>query len=182
MIEMIGVLGVIATISMGLYGGIAKFQTRMRIASLSVQTKDIIKSMRDHFSRSPLTSNPTAETLYKIGIFDNVTGTGASSSSVNSLKNEMTITIPNDTFSTIDKTFRLTYKAVDFKICVGLLTADWGSDPSSGLAQISAGSVTFWWPRDYSGSGHKELPPSMADALEACNQNSTTDIFWEYYF
>ena len=193
MVEMLGVLGIVACITVGMYAGISSFQAKMRITRLHNQTREIIKSVQDHFSAfssSSLTADKFyADKMYTYGIFDNVTGTGSGSSSVNLSGHTMKITLPSSTFSSEDKTFQLTYSGVDRKTCAEILAADWG-DPSKGLAQIvvkqNSTNYYFRWPRDGGASTVDGetlyLPTELTATSKLCNKVATSQISWDYYF
>ena len=185
MIEVIGVLAFLSTLAVGAYSLIASARSKIQITREHQQTKDIIKAMREQFSafRPP---NTTSATLYKLGIFDNVEmdesgNPKENGESSNLMGHKMEITMPATGFAEQNPTFKLTYYDVDFKTCVNLLTADWGSDPSSGLVEISTGGTTFQWPKDYT-SGHHPLPPDITTASTECSRAQTVNVSWEYYF
>ncbi len=177
MVEVIGVLAFLSTLAVGAYSLIASAKSKIQITREHQQTKDIIKAMREQFSAFRPTET-SSETLYKVGIFDNVGEDGQSS---NLMGHKMEITMPATGFAEQNPTFKLTYYDVDPKTCANLLTADWGSDPSSGLVEISTGGTTFQWPKDYT-SGHHPLPPEMKDVLPECSRAQTVNVSWEYYF
>lgn len=182
MIEVLGLLGFLATLAVGSYSLIANAKSKIQIVRGHEQTKSIIKAMREHFS-SFTPTDTSAAMLAKLGIFDNANDEGKS---VNVMGYDMDITLPSaheSDFAANDPTFRLTFYDVEPKTCVNLLTADWGSDPSSGLVEISTGdgATTFQWPKDYT-NGHHPLPPSIDDALTECNRANLSNITWEYYF
>lgn len=176
MVEVLGVLAFLSTLSVGAYSLIASAKSKIQLTREYDETKRIIRAMREQFSAF-LPPDTTSETLFKLGIFDNESN-GVSS---NLMGHKMDITMPDTGFAEQNPTFKLTYYGVDFKTCVGLLTADWGSDSSSGLAEISTGGTTFQWPKDFT-SGHHPLPPTMEDVTTECANGQTVDISWEYYF
>lgn len=184
LIEVLGVLAIIGVMSAGVFTGIAAVQSKIRIARAFSEAKNSIKTIRQTFS-SFRPENISASILSTLGILPDLDAEGYG---VNVLGQKMTIQFSgtgsgqySSDFSTSEQTFRLIYKDVDIKTCIGLLSADWGSDPSSGLAQIIVGDedgdgIFRWAGENYS------LPPAMEDVMAECTQANTVDIYWEYYF
>ena len=186
MVEILGVLAVISVMATGMFSGIATIQSKIKLTKAQSQVSSIIKSMREHFSAYRPTSS-SSEAMYKIGVFDNL---GDDKKSVHVFGGEMLIQLSGSdadyvsSFSESDPTFKLVFKNISPKICFDLLSADWGSDPSSGLAEISVGSegVTFQWSKDFTGDEHHPLPPSTSDAMTECAKSPSFDLSWEYFF
>lgn len=190
MVEVLGVLAFLATISVGVYSVIHSAQSKFRFTRGFEETKRIIKAMRDQFSAFP-PPNTTSATLYKLGIFDNVDKDDSGNpmedgASTNVMGHKMEITLPDASssdFAAMDRTFRLTYYDVDSKTCALLLNADWGSDPSSGLAEISAGGKAFRWPKDIpEGGNFYSLPAEANDVLTECTRARQVNVSWEFFF
>ena len=187
LIEVIGVLVFLSAIATGIYSTVAGAHGKIRATRGYEETKRIVKAMRDQFSSFP-PSDTSSATLYKLGIFENVE-TNASGNplpsglGISSIGFKMDITLPETSyFYEQDKTFKLTYYAVDTKTCVTLLLADWGSDPSSGLAEISVGGgKAFRWPKDYNGGSYHPIPVETKDAITECKRASRVNISWEFF-
>ncbi|MBR1778659.1 MAG: type II secretion system protein [Alphaproteobacteria bacterium] len=190
MIEVLGVLSILSVMSVGVYSSIAAVQAKVKITQAQDQVSRIIKSMRSQFSAFH-PSSVSAGALNKIGIFDNVTDDGKA---YHVYGDEMEIQLSKvgdsdgytSSFSESDPTFKLIYHNIPTRACIDLLMADWGSDPSSGLVEISTGtasSVTFQWRKDYTEEAtHHPLPPQVTEAAEECSRAATVNVSWEYYF
>ena len=190
LIEVLAVFGILAVISIGVLSGIISIQSKLRISKTYSETKNIIAAMRQNFSAFRPTPEKLTEMLVTLGIFQDADGDGYST---NSLGHRMNIQLSSEyssPFSTSEPTFRLTYYNVDPKSCIGLLSADWGNDPSTGLAEILVGNdpdhtKSFWWPKDIPETGADvpyPLPLNMEDGLRECTRYNSVNISWEYYF
>jgi len=189
LIEVLAVFGILAVISIGVLSGIISIQSKLRISKTYGETKNIIAAMRQSFSAFRPDAEKLTEMLVTLGIFQDADSDGFSK---NSLGHKMNIQLSSEytsPFSASEPTFRLTYYDVDPKSCIGLLSADWGNDPSTGLAEILVGKdsnhKSFWWPKDLPETGSDipyALPPSMEDGLRECTRYNSVNISWEYYF
>ena len=189
MIEVMGVMAILGMATIGIYAGISNVHKRFRLANGYDEIRRVIKSTREQFA-SFRPTDVSADKLEKIGIFSNSFTSGGKKYSGSSLGYNMQIKLPGtgdgQYTSTFSDTFRLYLYDVDFQTCVDLLTSDWGSDASSGLAELSTSnsSKAFRWPNNLSGTQHP-LPAETETAATECtpaNGKSAVTIYWEYYF
>ena len=183
LIEVLGVLSILAMATVGIYTGISNVYGRFRMTSGVQDTKNIIKAMRDYFSSSQPASIST-EKLMELGIFDSYYDDAKQyASNFLGLKTEIKISGQySSDFAPAgsEKTFRLYTYDVPMRTCVELLDADWGGNESSGLAEIGVNTKKFRWPKD--SGGDYSLPPDLNDVTVACDQNGDVTIYWEYFF
>ena len=189
MIEVMGVMAILGMATIGIYAGISNVQGRFRLANGYDEIKRIIKTMREQFSAFRPT-DVSADKLEKIEVFNNSFTSDGKKYSGSSLGFNMQIKLSgsgDDQYtSAFSDTFRLYLYNVDFQTCFDLLTSDWGSDASSGLAEISTSDSTkaFRWPEKVSGTQHP-LPVTAEAAAAECTPasgKSAVTIYWEYYF
>lgn len=190
LIEVLGVLAVVATIATGMYTGISRVNQKIKLTKAQTEVADIVKAMRTQFS-SFLPSSITSEQLYKIGIFKNI----QDGISTNTYGTEMTMELEN---SGENPYFIFSYKDIPSSVCTDLLLGDWGNDPSSGLKEIKvevAGKASvFQWEKDIrpvdpedttQASAPLPLLPTMATAMKACAEQvegvKNLTISWSYY-
>ena len=186
MIEMLGVLAVLAMISTGVYTTISEARAKFRLSQAHDEVSRIIKKMRQQFASYHPTSS-SSQTFFDIGIFDNISDDGTST---HVLGGEMQIQLSSagdysSSYSESDPTFKLLYHDIPSSVCMDLLMADWGSDPSSGLVEISVvteGSIPFQWNKYITEAGsHHFLPPLTEDVATECSRARFVTISWEYY-
>ena len=182
LIEVLGVLAVVATISVGLFSGIAHVNQKIKLSRAHAEVTDIIKAMRTQFS-SFVPNTLTPEGLYEIGILKNIDEEGKS---YNVFGTELEIRLSNfDDY----QTFQVWYNNIPSNVCIDLLMADWGNDPSSGLRTIFVAPggpqyKGFYWEKDMpnceSASSHC-FPPTLEAVIEECTRADHVYVTWEYY-
>lgn len=188
-VEMLAVLAILATISVGLYGGIASVMTKVKMTKAHQEVTNLVKSMRDQFSSFPPKSI-TAEKLAEVGIFQPGSLSEDKTKALNVYGTGMTITMGEEGVGT--PYFTLTYESIAPQICTDLLLAEWGSDPSSGLKSIRIeGVATYIFNWDYanakpgSATGPFPLSPDAVDAATACSAvasgSTQGKVSWDYY-
>lgn len=192
MVEILGVLAVLATIAIGMFTGISHMNQKIKLTSAQTEVSDIVKAMRTQFS-SFVPSSVTSEQLYKVGIFKNFTE-GETPETVNVFGTEMAMEIKTDVENPY---FIFSYKDIPSSVCMDLLLGDWGNDPSSGLKEIKVEDANktsvFQWEKDIrpvdpenpeTGNSFPLLP-SFKDAKDACTAHSNgvnqLTISWSYY-
>ena len=176
LIEVLAVLGVIGVISLGVMLGISKIHGKIAMERVYRETKDTILKTRQLFANvRPANADDIAGAkLVALGIFSEVDEDGyAISVSGNKIKIELSSMHDEVTF-----TYNLL--GVTSRNCIELMTADWGSDPSSGLAKIQVGEESFFWPGE--GGEGRLLPPGMESITDVCTASDSIDLKWEYYF
>ncbi len=183
LIEVLGVMAVLGAIAVGLFAGIARVQKQIKITQAHEQVTRIVKRMRTQFASFHLTdSQMTAENLEKAGIYDN--GDVGENGAVNVFGTSMRI--ENHSYNGSYPAFWMRYNDIPSNVCVDLIMADWGDDPSSGLAAISGGSKSFAWKKDFPNCGTDGvnycLPAQLDDAVAMCSAAPTVDIIWVYYY
>ncbi len=187
MVEILGVLAVIATIATGMFTGIGRVNQKIKLTAAVTEVKDIVKGMRTQFSSfSPETV--TSKQLYDIGIFKNYGEEDGKT--VNVFGKEMRVNFKRDDINH-ERYFFIEYREIPPNACVDLLLADWGNDPSSGLRSISivpetAIGTDFHWKKDQPNCGmnimNQCLLPTLKSALEACaHKDKALNITWTYY-
>lgn len=189
LIEVLGVLAVVATIATGMFTGIARVNQKLKITQAQNQVSDIVKAMRTQFA-SFHPSSVTAEGLEKIGVYKagTVDETGMA---VSVFDTEMTMELSSDGENPF---FIFSYKNVPRSSCYDLLLGDWGNDPSSGLKEIKVeGNAVhiFQWAKDSEGTASSAeddasslqhtLLPTPTTAINACAQEQNVTISWSYY-
>lgn len=187
MVEVLGVLAVIATIATGMFTGIGHVHKKIKLTAAVSEVKDIVKAMQAQFAAfSP--EDITSKKLYELGIFKNYSEEDGKT--VNVFGSEMTVS-----FDDIDseRTFKVVYSKIPPNACVDLLLADWGNDPSSGLQSITVSSENggehkFQWKKDIDVACDTDtgttycLTPTLKYAVKACaHKDSSIDITWQYY-
>lgn len=189
LIEVLGVLAVVATIATGMFTGIARVNQKLKITQAQNQVSDIVKAMRTQFA-SFHPSSVTAEGLEKIGVYKSgtVDETGVA---VSVFDTEMTMELSSDGENPF---FIFSYKDIPRSSCYDLLLGDWGNDPSSGLKEITVKtegtnkSHSFIWDKDKTSSSEESdtstihsLLPTATTAINACAQEQNVTISWSYY-
>lgn len=190
MIEVLGVFAIISMISVGLYSGIASIRSKITLQQQQTQISDIVKGMREQFSSFQPSSNGvlSASKLYEIGILNarDVNGDNA-----HHLFGSSMYISNNAGSSVLDPYFEITLSAGTMppSICIDLLTADWGNDPSSGLMKIKAIASEFVWKKDEPNCSSSSapsmycLPPTIEEAYKACKDlNGDSFLSWSYYY
>lgn len=187
LIEMLGVICIIGTITVMMMGGISITMGRFKITQANRQVNHIVKDIRNAFSADvptiPQTGKSAAKQLFDAGILDKSdvsTDDSGNYAATTVYGSEMDIRVsPSDGE---DAYFTITYKDMPSGVCIDLLQLDFGDDPSDGLKSISvSGSesalakTTF----DWNSNSHK-LMPQMAQIVEAC-KSSRSDITWKFY-
>lgn len=191
MIEILGVLAVVATVATGMFSGIARINQKIKLTRAQTEVSDIVKAMRSQFS-SFVPASVTPKKLYEIGIFKNYTE-GGTPPTVSVFGKEMTISI---TSGADNPYFTFSYKDIPTSVCPDLLLGDWGNDPSSGLREIEVKGTSktsvFQWARDIRPADPEDteapttrpLLPELADAINACSVSDgvgSVTISWKYY-
>lgn len=183
MVEILGVLAVVATIAIGMFTGISRMNQKIKLTQAQTEVMDIVKAMRTQFS-SFAPSSITSQELYDIGILKNIDENGQSVN-VYGEQIEVKFTTYED-----NRTFQVWYWNVPPNVCTDLLMADWGNDPSSGLRTIFVAPngpnyKAFYWKKDYpeceTNSYMHCLPPSFKDVVEECSRSNSGVMTWEYY-
>lgn len=184
LVEVIGVLAILAVISTAMMGGITLVAGRIKITQAHQQVTRLVKDMRNEFAAytPKLTADNSAEKLFKAGIYKSseVLYADTKYTGVNVYGQNMVIVTDED--ATGNPYFSLTYEQIPPKVCADLLQADWGLDPSSGLKSISVkgtATVKFEWER-LEPTAAKFLLPNLSDSIEAC-KTDPSDIIWEFY-
>lgn len=67
MVEILGVLAVVATIAVGMFTGISRMNQKIKLTQAQTEVTDIVKAMRTQFS-SFTPSSITSKGLYDVGI------------------------------------------------------------------------------------------------------------------
>lgn len=186
LIEVLGVLAIVATIAAGTYVSISKMNQKIRLTRAQTEVLDIVKAMRTQFS-SFTPSSITSQGLYDVGVFKNIDESGQST---NVYGTEMVMELKSDVENPY---FIFSYKNIPSNVCPDLLSGDWGNDPSSGLKEIkverTGKTSVFQWSKDIRPVDAEDadtpnaqpLLPSMEKAAEACVGASTVTISWSYY-
>ncbi len=181
LIEVLGVLAVVATIATGMFTGIARINQKLKITQAQNQVSDIVKSMRTQFS-SFRPSSITPEGLEKVGVYK--TGTiNEDGKAINVFGTEMTMALDDAGGNPF---FTFSYKNIPLSSCFDLLLADWGNDPSSGLKEIKVEgekTYTFIWKKNAPTETETTLflLPTSETAVQACAQGKNVNISWSYY-
>ena len=189
MVEILGVLAVVATIAVGMFTGISRMNQKIKLTQAQTEITDIVKAMRTQFS-SFTPSSITSKGLYDVGIFKNVNDEGKSA---NVYGTEMLMELKSDVENPY---FTFIYKDIPTSVCADLLLGDWGNDPSSGLREIKVQGTgktsIFQWEKDIrpvdeenpDAPTSQPLLPSLEKAIDACTLPSGSGIVtisWSYY-
>ena len=184
LVEVLGVMAIIATVVVVTYSGIAKANQKIKVSQAVQQVSNVVKSMRIQFSAF-LPESATADQLVQAGVYekkDVLDGTA-----VNVVGTEMDMIIAPYVENPY---FVFIYKDIPVRACVDLMMGDWGNDPSSGLKEIIVNadhSFNFVWKKDLVSSvaGNTfTLLPDLDAVKIACTPESadTVSISWVYYF
>ena len=181
MVEVLGVLAIVCMMSIGAFSGIATIQSKIKLQKAQSEISDLVKGMREQFSAFQPSSSSgeiSPSKLQKAGIFkaDNAGNSFGTTTQI----------FHNKETEEDDPTFEIHYNDIPSKVCIDLLMADWGSDPSSGLQaiKVSSGSKGFYWKKnkpDCKTEAHC-LPPSLETAAEECSTKDTVNLIWHYYY
>lgn len=189
LIEVLGVLAVVATIAIGMFTGISRMNQKIKLTQAQTEVTDIVKAMRTQFS-SFTPSSITSQGLYDVGIFKNIDEEGKSA---NVYGTEMVMELKSDVENPY---FTFSYKDISTSACPDLLLGDWGNDPSSGLKEIKVEGTgktsVFQWAKDIRPVDEdnpdtptsQPLLPSLEKAIDACTLPSGSGIVtisWSYY-
>lgn len=187
LIEVLGVLAIVATIAAGTYVSISKMNQKIQLTRAQTEVADIVKAMRTQFS-SFTPSSITSQGLYDVGVFKNIDDESGQSTSV--YGTEMVMELKSDVENPY---FIFSYKDIPSNVCPDLLLGDWGNDPSSGLKEIKVERTektsVFQWSKDIrpvdednaDTPAAQPLLPSMEKAADACVGASNVTISWSYY-
>lgn len=184
LIEVLGVLCIVATIAAGAYAGISRMNQKIKLTQAHAEVSNLVKDIRTHFSSSrPATIS--AKQLYDLGILKNINDEETAAANVYGGEIRVLWKEING-----NPAFSIDYYNVPPKACIDLLMADWGNDPSSGLYTIYVAPYgpnykAFYWKKDFpnceTDSYMHCLPPSFEDASEECTRAQAGAMTWEYY-
>ncbi len=170
MVEMLGVLGIIAMVTVSLFGIIGKVFDRYKQAEIVDEIRTLQKNIKNRFSAdadfSKLSQTGIEQKLIKERVIppymvvnnDIVHAYGAKVS-ISGNKNSYSI-----------KFLKLTKQG-----CVELLMQNWAVSDMSDLIQIKVGGKTYTW------NGATKLPVKIHDAMDLCkDETSENNIEWTF--
>ena len=190
MIEMLGVLAIVGVLSVGGIAGYSKAMMKFKINKTVDEISHIVANIRTLYAQQTSYEGLGTSTVAKMGIVPDSLPFNQVNAFTNAFNGRVEIhsMYENTSYDKLSK-FRIVYE-VPKEACIALATYDWGSESSSGLVAISAGSngaptgpnyeYTGNCNDDSSGSylvacpndPNNPTPMSVARAASACNCDS----------
>ncbi len=173
MIEVIGVMGVIAMITTGIFATVSKIYDRYHQTAIVTQIRDLQKNIQMRYATAAdyreLTDNNIMQTLIQERVipFGMVSGNEVFHAYKGGVQLSGTQYDYTVTFSDIKKSG-----------CVDLVTMDWTVNNTSDLIKLEVGGKTFTWTGN---SSSNRLPVSMGMANDVCKDKREDNVIkWTF--
>lgn len=176
MVEMLGVLAIIAVLSAGGLIGYSKGMRRHRLNETISEIAVMVTNTRNFYANSDNYESFDVPTAVRYNIAtERMIGTA--STLVNQYKGRITITLDAANEGGPDNTaFVITYRDLPVEACVGLARTDWGYSEKYGLISLSVGNDDQdpYYPKppsEYFIQNRQNGPLLMEEAIEHCSGN-----------
>ncbi len=134
MVEMLGVLAIIGVLSVGGIAGYSKAMTKFKITKTFDQVSMTVANIRTLYSGQRNYSGLATSNAYNMGVIPAEMVGSSTNSLVNAFQGGVSIGAVD--YNATAGAFYISYGNLGREACVSILTADWGSGPSSGFLAI----------------------------------------------
>lgn len=157
MIEIIGVLAIISTVTMGITKFINSMHDKYKISRITQQITDLRKNISNRYVANGDYSIINTQEMIdsKVVPPDMVDGGKV----IHAYNAEVT-------FNGAKDTYQVTFPKLPHHVCVELALMNWEFSGNSDLYRVKINDTEFNWP--IVANGGKELPISITDAEETC--------------
>jgi len=185
MVEMLGVISVMAILATGAWNLIGSARYRYRVSQGIMQLQSLQKGINRFYASAgnynKLADNDAIKVLFENRIIPKEMK--ASGNKIrNIFRNEVEIkNVPYENIEDYGKSsdsFTITFKAVEKKECMELASIAWVQNDSANLVSIQIGETKFVWPKYDSGEGDV-LPVTTAKGMVSC-ADAPVDMSWEF--
>ncbi len=173
MIEVIGVMGIVAMITVGIFATVSKIYDRYHQTAIVTQIRDLQKNIQMRYATASdyrdLTKNNIVQTLIdeRVIPFDMVSG-GKVYHAYNG---------PVDLDGT-QYNYTITFSDIKKPGCIDLVTMNWTVNNTSDLIELKVDGKTYTWTGDGSAL---QLPVSLKDAASLCKDDRTKNVIeWTF--
>ena len=172
MVEMIGVMGIIAMVTVCIFATVSKVFDRYQQTTVVSQVRELQKNIRSRFAAAAdyrdLTKNDIVSTLIEERVipYDMVAGNKI----YHAYEGEVTLS---------GTQYDYTIKFSDIKKagCVDLVTMNWAVDNTSDLIKLKVNGDSFTW----NGNAASKLPISATKAASLCKDESRQNVIeWTF--
>ena len=172
MIEVIGVMGIIAMITVGIFATVSKIYDRYHQTAIVTQIRDLQKNIQVRYATASdyrdLTKNNIVQTLIdeRVIPYNMVSGGKIYHAYNGDVK-----------LSGTQYDYTITFSDMKKAGCVDLLTIDWTINNTSDLIKLKANGKTYTW----TGDSSEALPVALKDAAVICKDDRTQNtIEWTF--
>ncbi len=190
MIEMLGVLAIIAVITSGSIVGYSKAMRRHRLNETITQVSLMMTNIRSFYSTTDDYEGFDENTAARYNMVTQRMR-GADGTLMNPYKGRISISLDKAVQGGPDHTaFVITYRDLPVEACVGLSTMDWGLGEKIGLIGVSVGAGDGepdfpHKPSEYFTVNRQTRPLTMTEAAEHCSGEdpsaSRSVVAWKYF-
>jgi len=173
MVEMLGVLAIIAVISAGSLAGYSKAMRRYRLNEMISQTAQMVVNIRAFYGNQDSYESFTDETAVQYNIVTQRMR-GAGNTLENPYKGRLNFSIGSAVRGGPDNTaFIITYRDLPVEACVTMARTDWGHGEKYGFLGLSVGADDNdpsypLAPSAYFTDNRQMAPLTMQEAIEHC--------------
>ena len=173
MVEMIGVMSVIAMITVGIFATVSKIYDRYLQSTVVTQIRDLQKNIQMRYAAAAdyrdLSKSNIIPTLIEERVipYNMVSGDEI----FNAYKGVVTI-------SGTQYEYTISFSDIKKAGCVDLVTMSWTVSNTSDLIKLKFGGKTYTWTGENS---TLQLPVSVVDAASFCSDNPTQNVIeWTF--
>lgn len=144
MVEMLGVLAIVAVLSVGGIAGYSKAMAKFKISKTLDQVSTLVTDIRSLYSGSPDYAGISIPNLttYEVIPNDMRVGTGAAATAKNAFGGDVLIGPWNGTASAVaNQGFQVIYTGLDATTCIQLASSDWGGSAASGFVGMNVSNA-----------------------------------------
>jgi len=186
MVEMLGVLAIVAVLSVGGIAGYSKAMAKFKIGKTLDQIQTLVTDIRSLYSGSPDYAGISITNLITHEVIPNDMRAkfGPFTRAKNAFGGHVEVSTWNGNPSITAQGFQFSYNRLDQTSCIQLATADWGGSAASGFVGLfvnpySVAQVGFNILPDISWA-NGNLPLNLSDAAALCTSNNDNSITWIY--
>lgn len=172
MIEIIGVMGVIAMITIGLFSTVSKVFDRYHQTAVITQIRDLQKNIRMRYATATNYNGLNQAGVIADLIEDKVIPTDMA------FDDKIINTYGGDVLlSGANHEYKITFSNLKKNGCIDLLMMDWSIGNTSDLVKLKVDGKTYSW----TSGGTSQLPVSAKEAISRCkDKQSQNAIEWTF--
>jgi len=184
MVEMLGVLAIVAVLSVGGIAGYSKAMAKFKITKTLDQVSTLVTDIRSLYSGSPDYAGISIPNLITYEVIPNDMRVDAGNAK-NAFGGPVLVGAWNGAPAVNNQGFQVVYNGLDRTTCIQLASSDWGGSAASGFVGMdvaaNAGGVTAGTNPTRSWAIANTLPINLATAAGLCSSDQPTNsIKWTY--